>query len=50
MKTNPLTYRLNAYFAVLAITIIGGGATLLIVHIATDSTSLEAAQIQALNF
>jgi hypothetical protein len=35
---NPLTNQINAYFAVLIITVFGSGATLLIVHIANAST------------
>jgi len=35
---NPLVYKLNAYFAVLIITIIGSGATLIIVRVADASS------------
>ncbi|MGH7175000.1 MAG: hypothetical protein ACREGR_01405 [Minisyncoccia bacterium] len=34
MKENPLTYRVNAYFAVLILTIFGAGASLVIIHVA----------------
>ncbi len=31
---HALTYRINAYFAVLTITIVGAGASLIIIHVA----------------
>jgi len=37
-RPNPLVYKLNAYFAVLIITIIGSGATLIIVRVADASS------------
>lgn len=32
-----MKYKLNAYFAVLLVTIVGGGAALIVVHIGTDA-------------
>lgn len=34
---NLVTRRVNTYFAILLVTIFGSGATLIIVHVATDS-------------
>ncbi|MHB1162915.1 MAG: hypothetical protein ACYCZZ_00065 [Minisyncoccota bacterium] len=41
--------RINAYFAVLIITIAGSGAAMIIIHVANADTSAFAAEIQTSN-
>lgn len=38
MSGNLLTQRINTYFALLAITIIGAGGALMIMHVANQTT------------
>ena len=41
------TYRLNTYFAMLILTIVASGATLIIVHVATKSSTAFANDSEA---
>ena len=49
MSGSLLTQRINTYFALLAITVVGAGASLLIIHVAT-ATSYPALGIGAAQY